>query len=126
MRGHQQSFVRELGVGRDPIPPTRPHTEADPLDLQASGTRDHGGRCCISGAVDSGITGNRRHCSALWTSLRAAYWNDTAPGAPSSHVDAAAWAALLSTEKARSGIFNIAELMQPPLHSEGGARAWIR
>ena len=52
-----------------------------------------------SSAANDFLSANRRSGPTLWASLEA----------PALHVDAAAWAAVLAIEKARRGIYNIAE-----------------
>ncbi len=92
-------------------PGPEPHYEADPLDLQASGTRaiTVAGvasleRLTVSSQGIEGVVLRYGHLYGPNTGT------DTTPEAPALHVDAAASAALLATEKARSGIYNIAEV----------------
>jgi nucleoside-diphosphate-sugar epimerase len=68
-------------------PGPEPHSEADPLDMQAI----------------EGVVLRYGHLYGPNTGM------DTVPEVPSLHVDAAALAALLAIEKAHSGIYNIAE-----------------
>jgi nucleoside-diphosphate-sugar epimerase len=91
-------------------PGTGPHTEGDPLDLNAQGTRaiTVAGvvaleRLAISSPPIEGVV-------LRYGRLYGPGTGTESPGeAPSLHVDAAASAALLAIDKARSGIFNIAE-----------------
>ena len=88
----------------------QPHGEDDPLDVPATGTRaiTVAGvvtleRLSISSPPIEGIVLRYGHLYGPNTG------SDIAGEAPSVHVDAAASAALLAIEKARKGIFNIAE-----------------
>jgi nucleoside-diphosphate-sugar epimerase len=91
-------------------PGPQPHSEADPLDIDAQGTRaiTVAGvvtleRLAISSPPIEGIVLRYGHLYGPNTG------SDVAGEAPSLHVDAAASAALLAVEKARKGIYNIAE-----------------
>src|ERR1044071_4812094 len=86
-------------------PGPEPHLEADPLDMPASGARaiTVGGvatleRLALASPGIEGIVLRYGHLYGPNTGT------DTVPEMPSLHVDAAASAALLATEKARSGI----------------------
>ena len=90
-----------------------PHSEADPLDLQASGTRAISvagvanlERLTVSSPGIEGVVLRNGHLYGPDTGT------DTTPDVLALHVDRAAWAALLATEKVRSGIYNIAEPCQ--------------
>jgi nucleoside-diphosphate-sugar epimerase len=91
-------------------PGPQPHSEEDPLDIYAQGTR----AITVTGVVTlerlttasppiEGIVLRYGHLYGPNTG------SDAAGVAPSLHVDAAASAALLAIEKACRGIFNIAE-----------------
>jgi nucleoside-diphosphate-sugar epimerase len=91
-------------------PGPQPHCEEDPLDIDAQGTRaiTVAGvvtleRLAISSPPIEGIVLRYGHLYGPNTGT------DIAGEAPSLHVDAAASAALLAVEKARKGIYNIAE-----------------
>jgi nucleoside-diphosphate-sugar epimerase len=91
-------------------PGPQPHSEEDPLDIDARGTRaiTVAGvvtleRLAISSPPIEGIVLRYGHLYGPDTG------SDIAGEAPSLHVDSAASAALLAIEKARKGIFNIAE-----------------
>ncbi|MGY8662507.1 NAD(P)-dependent oxidoreductase [Bradyrhizobium sp. UFLA05-109] len=91
-------------------PGPQPHSEQDPLDTDARGTRaiTVAGvvtleRLAISSPPIEGIVLRYGHLYGPNTG------SDIAGEAPSLHVDAAASAALLAVEKTRKGIFNIAE-----------------
>jgi nucleoside-diphosphate-sugar epimerase len=91
-------------------PGPEPHSEADPLDLQSSGSRaitvagvaalEH---LTVSSQPIEGVVLRYGHLYGPNTGT------DVAAAAPSLHVDAAAQAAMLAIEKAHSGIYNIAE-----------------
>ena len=88
-------------------PGPQPHSEEDQLDIEARGTR----AITVAGVVTlerlappiEGIVLRYGHLYGPNTG------SDVAGEAPSLHVDAAASAALLAVEKARKGIYNIAE-----------------
>jgi nucleoside-diphosphate-sugar epimerase len=90
-------------------PGPQPHSDEDPLDIEARGTR----AITVAGVV----TLERLALLSLPEGIVLRYGHlygpntgsDTAGEAPSLHVDAAASAALLAIEKGRKGIFNIAE-----------------
>src|SRR5215469_1235098 len=91
-------------------PGPEPHSEDDPLDMHARGTRaiTVAGvvtleRLTVSSPPIEGVVLRYGHLYGPNTGA------DTAGEAPSIHADAAAWAALLAIEKARPGIFNVAE-----------------
>ena len=91
-------------------PGPQPHSEEDPLDIHAQGTRaiTVAGvvtleRLAISSPPIEGIVLRYGHLYGPNTG------SDVAGEAPSLHVDAAASAALLAVERARKGIYNIAE-----------------
>ncbi len=91
-------------------PGPEPHSEVDPLDMQASGTRaiTVAGvatleRLILESQAIEGIVLRYGHLYGPNTGT------DAAPEPPSLHVDAAASAALLAIENARPGIYNIAE-----------------
>jgi len=91
-------------------PGPQPHSEEDPLDIHAQGTRaiTVAGvvtleRLAISSPPIEGIVLRYGHLYGPNTG------SDVAGEAPSLHVDAAASAALLAVETARKGIYNIAE-----------------
>jgi len=91
-------------------PGTEPHSETDPLDLNASGARSItvAGVAAlelltVSSPPVDGIVLRYGHLYGPGTGT------DAAAPAPAIHVDAAASAALLAIEKARRGIYNIAE-----------------
>jgi nucleoside-diphosphate-sugar epimerase len=88
-------------------PGPQPHSEEDPLDIDARGPR----AITVAGVVTlerlappiEGIVLRYGHLYGPNTG------SDVAGEAPSLHVDAAASAALLAVEKARKGLYNIAE-----------------
>src|SRR5215471_17861581 len=90
-------------------PGPEPHDEDNPLDVHAAGTR--------AVTVDGVATLERLTVASPpidGVVLRYGHLYGPATGAdaaeiPSLHVDAAAWAAVLAIEKARRGIYNIAE-----------------
>jgi gentisate 1,2-dioxygenase len=91
-------------------PGLEPHSEDDPLDLDAQGTRaiTVGGvatleRLTLSSSPIDGIVLRYGHLYGPGTGTAAT--NDV----PCLHVDAAAFAALLAIEKAHRGVYNIAE-----------------
>ena len=91
-------------------PGPQPHTEEDPLDIEAQGTRaiTVAGvvtleRLAMSSPPIEGIVLRYGHLYGPNTG------SNVAGEAPSLHVDAAASAALLAVEKAHKGIYNIAE-----------------
>ena len=91
-------------------PGPQPHSEEDPLDIHAEGPRaiTVAGvvtleRLTVSSPPIEGIVLRYGHFYGPNTG------SDVAGEAPSLHVDAAASAALLALERARRGIFNIAE-----------------
>jgi nucleoside-diphosphate-sugar epimerase len=86
-----------------------PHSEDDPLDVNAAGTRGMSAdavatmeRLTVESPPIEGVVLRYGHLYGPNTGADAA-------GIPSLHVDAAASAALLAIEKARRGIYNIAE-----------------
>jgi nucleoside-diphosphate-sugar epimerase len=90
-------------------PGPEPHGEDDPLDVHAPGTR---------AITADGVATLERQTLASppidGVVLRYGHFYGPGTGAdaaeiPSLHVDAAAWAALLAIEKARSGIYNLAD-----------------
>jgi len=90
-------------------PGKEPHSEGDPLDLEASGIRaiTVAGvatleRLTISSPPIDGVVLRYGHLYGPGTGTNKA-------DAPALHVDAAAWAAVLAIEKACRGVFNIAE-----------------
>jgi nucleoside-diphosphate-sugar epimerase len=90
-------------------PGPEPHGEDDPLDVNAAGTRGMSAdavatmeRLTVASPPIDGIVLRYGHLYGPGTGADAA-------GIPSLHVDAAASAALLAVEKARRGIYNIAE-----------------
>jgi nucleoside-diphosphate-sugar epimerase len=91
-------------------PGPEPHTEDDPLDMQAQGTRATTvagvatlERLTVSSPPIEGVVLRYGHLYGPNTGA------DTAGEPPSLHVDAAALAALLAIEKTHHGIYNIAE-----------------
>jgi nucleoside-diphosphate-sugar epimerase len=91
-------------------PGPEPHSEDDPLDLDAQGTRAvtvEGvatlERLTISSPRIDGVILRYGHLYGPGTGV------DATSEVPRLHVDAAAFAALLAIEKARRGIYNIAE-----------------
>jgi nucleoside-diphosphate-sugar epimerase len=91
-------------------PGPEPHTEDDPLDVHAQGTRAVTAagvatleRLTLSLPPIEGVVLRYGHLYGPGTGA------DAAGEAPSLHVDAAASATLLPIEKAHSGIYNIAE-----------------
>ena len=90
-------------------PGPQPHSENDPLDIHAQGTRATVAglvaleRLTLSSPPIEGVVLRYGHLYGPGTGA------DLAGEAPSLHVDAAASAALLAIEKARPGIYNIAE-----------------
>jgi nucleoside-diphosphate-sugar epimerase len=91
-------------------PGPEPHSEDDPLDIHARGTRaiTVAGvvtleRLTVSSPPIEGVVLRYGHLYGPNTGA------DVAGEPPSLHVDAAASAALLAIEKARRGIYNIAE-----------------
>ena len=90
-------------------PGKEPHSEDDPLDLEARGTRaiTVAGvatleRLTMSSPPIDGVVLRYGHLYGPGTGTNTAE-------TPALHVDAAAWAAVLAIEKARRGIYNIAE-----------------
>jgi nucleoside-diphosphate-sugar epimerase len=90
-------------------PGKEPHSEDDVLDIDASGTRaiTVAGvatleRLTTSSPPIDGVVLRYGHLYGPGTGSHTAE-------APALHVDAAAWAAVLAIEKARRGIYNIAE-----------------
>ena len=90
-------------------PGKEPHSEDDPLDIDARGTRAitvRGvatlERLTVSSPPIDGIVLRYGHLYGPGTGTNTA-------DAPALHVDAAAWAAVLAIEKARRGTYNIAE-----------------
>jgi nucleoside-diphosphate-sugar epimerase len=90
-------------------PGPEPHGEDDPLDLHAPGTRAITAdgvatleRLTLASPPIEGVVLRNGHFYGPGTGADAAE-------IPSLHVDAAAWAALLAIEKARTGIYNLAE-----------------
>jgi nucleoside-diphosphate-sugar epimerase len=91
-------------------PGPQPHPEEDPLDIHAQGARaiTVAGvatleRLTLSSPPIEGIVLRYGHLYGPNTG------SDVAEEAPSLHVDAAASAALLAIDKARHGVFNVAE-----------------
>jgi nucleoside-diphosphate-sugar epimerase len=90
-------------------PGKEPHSEDDPLDIDARGTRaiTVGGvatleRLTISSPPIDGVILRYGHLYGPGTGTNTA-------DVPALHVDAAAWAAVLAIEKTRRGVYNIAE-----------------
>ena len=90
-------------------PGREPHSEDDPLDINAGGIRaiTVAGvatleRLTISSPPIDGVVLRYGHLYGPGTGSNSAE-------APALHVDAAAWAAVLAIEKAQRGIYNIAE-----------------
>ena len=90
-------------------PGKEPHSEDNPLDIDAGGTRaiTVAGvaaleRLTISSPPIDGVVLRYGHLYGPGTGADAAE-------TPSLHVDAAAWAVLLAIGKARNGIYNLAE-----------------
>jgi nucleoside-diphosphate-sugar epimerase len=90
-------------------PGKEPHSEDDPLDIEARGTRaiTVAGvamleRLTISSPPIDGVVLRYGHLYGPGTGTKTAE-------APALHVDAAAWAAVLAIERAHRGIYNIAE-----------------
>ena len=90
-------------------PGKQPHSEDDPLDMEARGTRaiTVAGvatleRLTISSPSIDGVVLRYGHLYGPGTGT-------TTAEAPALHVDAAAWAAVLAVAKTRRGIYNIAE-----------------
>jgi nucleoside-diphosphate-sugar epimerase len=91
-------------------PGPTPHTEEDPLDLDAEGSR----RVSVDGvaALEQGVLGA---AGITGTVLRYGQFhgpgtaNAEAKGSCPVHVEAAAWAAVLALRHAQGGVFNIAE-----------------
>src|SRR5262249_41706874 len=90
-------------------PGKEPHSEDDLLDAEARGTRAISvaavatlERLTISSPPIDGVVLRYGHFYGPGTGTNTAE-------APALHVDAAAWAAMLAIEKARRGIYNIAE-----------------
>lgn len=91
-------------------PGPEPHQEGDPLDLQAEGSR------AVTIAGVAALERSTLGATALeGIVLRYGQFYgpgtgvDEPKGSAPLHVDAAAWAALLAIEKARPGIYNVAE-----------------
>ncbi|MBI3563310.1 MAG: NAD(P)-dependent oxidoreductase [Gammaproteobacteria bacterium] len=91
-------------------PGQEPHSEADPLDIQAEGVRAISvqgvatlERLTLHSPPLEGIVLRYGHLYGPGTGA------NMSPDSVPLHVDAAAWAALLAIEKGRAGIFNIAE-----------------
>jgi nucleoside-diphosphate-sugar epimerase len=94
-------------------PGLEPHGESDPLDLHAKGSR----AISISGvAILEQAVLNSPPLEGVVLRYGQLYGPGTGSEEPTGsvplHVDAAAWAALLAVEKAKRGIFNIAEPSQ--------------
>lgn len=90
---------------------TLPHAESDPLDRHASGLR----AITIAGVVElERLVMNSPPIEGTVLRYGRLYGPGTGveatPESPAVHVDAAAYAALLAVGRARSGIFNVAEL----------------
>jgi nucleoside-diphosphate-sugar epimerase len=90
-------------------PGPEPHTEDDPLDLEAQGARATSvagtaalERATVSSPPIEGVVLRYGHLYGPGTGADSA-------GEPSLHVDAAARAAVLAIDRAQSGIYNIAE-----------------
>jgi nucleoside-diphosphate-sugar epimerase len=90
-------------------PGEEPHSEDDLLDIDANGTR----AITVAGVA---MLERLTLFSPSMDGVVLRYGHLYGPGtgantadAPALHVDAAAWAAVLAIEKARSGIYNIAE-----------------
>jgi nucleoside-diphosphate-sugar epimerase len=118
-QGTQNLVAAALGVGVRRIvaqsiawmyaPGNEPHSEDDLLDIDAGGTRaiTVAGvatleRLTTSSPPIDGVVLRYGHLYGPGTGTNTAE-------APALHVDAAAWAAVLAIEKARRGIYNIAE-----------------
>jgi nucleoside-diphosphate-sugar epimerase len=91
-------------------PGREPHTEGDPLDLAAEGTR----AVTVQGvvALEDAVVGAAPAMEGLVLRYGWLYGpgaNDQAAGVPPLHVDAAASAALLAVERGTSGVYNVAE-----------------
>ena len=91
-------------------PGREPHTEEDPLDVHAEGTRAITAegvatleRLAVASPPIEGVVLRYGHLYGPGTGAAAA------GEAPTLHVDAAASAALLAIEKAHGGIYNVAE-----------------
>jgi nucleoside-diphosphate-sugar epimerase len=91
-------------------PGREPHDESDPLDLQAEGTRgvSVGGVAALEDATLNaapleGIVLRYGQFYGPGTGV------DQAKGSAPLHVDAAAWACVIAIDKARPGIYNVAE-----------------
>jgi nucleoside-diphosphate-sugar epimerase len=98
-----QSIAWMYGPGKEP------HSEDDPLDIEARGTRaiTVAGvamleRLTISSPPIDGVVLRYGHLYGRGTGTNTAE-------APALHIDAAAWAAVLAIEKAHRGVYNIAE-----------------
>jgi nucleoside-diphosphate-sugar epimerase len=117
--GTQNLVAAALGAGVDRLvaqsiawmyaPGKEPHSEDDALDIEARGTRaiTVAGvatleQLTISSPPIDGVVLRYGHLYGPGTGT-------TTAEAPALHVDAAAWAAVLAIEKARCGIYNIAE-----------------
>jgi nucleoside-diphosphate-sugar epimerase len=90
-------------------PGPEPHSEDDPLDLHAPGTRAITAdgvatleQLTVASPPIDGVVLRYGHLYGPGTGADAAE-------IPSLHVDAAAWAVLLAIKKARDGIYNLAE-----------------
>ena len=118
-QGTQNLVAAALGAGVRRIvaqsiawmyaPGNEPHSEDDLLDIDAGGTRaiTVAGvatleRLTMSSPPIDGVVLRYGHLYGPGTGTNTAE-------APALHVDAAAWAAVLAIEKARRGIYNIAE-----------------
>jgi nucleoside-diphosphate-sugar epimerase len=90
-------------------PGKEPHSEDDALDIDAGGTR----AITVAGvATLERLTVSSRPIDGVVLRYGHLYGPGTGTNAaemPALHVDAAAWAAVLAIEKARRGIYNIAE-----------------
>src|SRR5262249_23914383 len=93
-------------------PGKEPHSEDDLLDIEARGTR----AITVAGvATLERLTVSSPPIARVVLRYGHLYGPGTGTNtaeAPALHVDAAAWAAVLAIEKARRGIYNIAELSE--------------
>jgi len=94
-------------------PGREPHTESDPLDLAAEGTRAVTVRGVV--ALENAVLGAAPEAAPMEGLVLRYGWfygpgaNDKPAGAPPLHVDAAASAALLAVERGAPGVYNVAE-----------------